>query len=296
MKPSAKRVLGNIAGLTTMIVFVALTMGIAGPAKEVVRVIGADSMAHTVTIYADEFGTDHQNCTVLVSGGASQSGWEKLVSGDTEIAMLSNRPSKSHLQEAKAKGIDVEEGIIGWGGIVLITHPSNPVTSLTSDQLTKLLTGQYSSWKDVGGPDKAVQIVTVGDEAREEEGRFIMEELAKGTLAPSARRVAYFRSIPPTVAQTEGALGLIRMRNLERLVEQGQAMKIKVIAVKRDDQSPAISPSRESVDEGTYPIARPFFIYTVPSKASKPALEFFRFCAERNPRVVQGASSKVTSK
>jgi phosphate transport system substrate-binding protein len=263
-----------------------LTFAAAFPvsAAELIRVVGSDSMAHTVTVYATEFATNHPDCSVLVSGGETGTGWERIVSGEAEIAMLSERPSKKQLDEAKAKGANIEEAVVGWGGIVFITHPSNPVESLTVDQVSKLLTGQYNNWKQVGGPEKPVQVITASEQVRAGTAHFILEEVAKGSLAPSARQVAYFRSVPPTVAETEGSLGLIRMRNLERLIEQNQEKRIKVISIKKDEQSPAIAPSRESIDEGFYPITRPYLLCVNPNGVSSCSMSFFKFCGARNPR------------
>lgn len=263
--------------------------------KAVVRVIGADSMAHAVTILANEFSANNPNCNILVSGGPSFSGWDKLVNGLADIAMMSAEPNKDQKAEAKAKGIEVQGVVIGWGGLVLITHPSNPVDSLSMDQVQRLLSGQTTNWKDVGGADKVVSIVSVSEGARAGTVKFITEGLVKGSMAPSARLLSYFRSVPPTVAETEGSLGIVRMRNLERLIEQGQDKRIKVLGVKKDDKSPAVTPSRESIDEGTYPINRPFYLY-MSSKAGKCAMDFFKFCEARNPRPQSGSSHKTALK
>lgn len=267
----------------TLSLFAALPAIAQKPAEGVVRVIGADSMAHTVTIYANEFSAIKPNCNILVSGGPSRGGWEKLVNGVAEIAMMSSLPSKSQQDEAKTKGLNVTEAVIAWGGIVIITHPSNPVDSLTVDQVRLLLSGRVNNWKDVGGPDRAVTVVSVADGVRSGSARFLAQDFVKGSIAPGARLLAYFRSVPPTVAETEGSIGVIRMRNLERLIEQGQDKRIKVMGIKKDERSPAVTPSRESIDEGTYPITRPYFL-CITSKADKDSMDFFKFCEARNPR------------
>jgi phosphate transport system substrate-binding protein len=276
--------MGKMSIITAAIITLTFSAALLVGAGEPVRVIGSDSMAHTITLYATEFASSNPGCNVLVSGGQTGLGWDKMIIGEAEIAMMSEPPSKAQLDQSKAKGLTIDETVVGWGGIVLITHPSNPVDSLTLDQLSKLLTGQCSNWKDVGGPEKPVQVVTASTQARAEDMNFIVERIAKGSLAPSARQLSYFRSVPPTVAETEGSLGVIRMRNLERLIEQNQDKRIKVIAVKKDERSPAIAPSRESIDEGLYPITRPFFLAANQNSISACARSFFNYCDARNPR------------
>lgn len=253
--------------------------------KVAVRVRGSESMTHNVTVYAQEFSPSHPDCNVVVSGGTSDSGLPNLLDGTTEIAMVSTRPEQTILADAKAKGLELKSAVIGWGGLVAITHPSNPVETLTVDQFRKLLTGEFTSWKQVGGPDKPVTVVTFGEGTRIGTFKFVTEEVLEGgSFAPSAKVLPYIRLVPPTVAETEGAIGILRIRNLERLVEQGVDKKIKVLGIKKDDRSPGMVPSRETVDEGTYPLTRPYLLYIAANKASKCTVDFFKFCEARNPR------------
>ena len=97
-----------------------------GP-KEAVRVRGSDSMAQLVTTYATEFQDNHPNCNIVVSGGPTGTGFETLLSGENDIAMMSERPTQKDLNHAESQGIHLQEVVIGWGGIVVITHPDNPV-------------------------------------------------------------------------------------------------------------------------------------------------------------------------
>ncbi len=286
--------LGLVATLSVLAM--SYTVWAADSPKELVRVRGSESMAHMMTVYASEFGPGNPNCNIVVSGGAVGPGVESLVNGDTEIAMMSERMSQGDLNDAKAKGLNLQEAVVGWGAIVIITHPSNPVESLTVDQLAKLLRGEFTRWNQVGGPDKAVTVVAMDEKIRGGTYRFVTDTLLKGNFAPGARLVNYFRSVPPTVSETEGAIGLIRLRNLERLVEQGVDQKIKVIAMKKDEGAPAVAPSRESVEEGTYPITRPYFLYISGKTANKCTLAFFKFCESRNPRPRDAGDPSGSSK
>jgi phosphate transport system substrate-binding protein len=253
--------------------------------KEAVRVRGSESMCHNVTVYAVEFSPNRGECNVVVSGGVSDSGIPNLLDGTAEIAMVSARPDPAVFAEAKAKGIELKEAVIGWGGIVAVTHPSNPVESLTVEQLRKILSGEFTSWKQVGGPDKPIQVISFAEGTRSGTFKYVTDEILKGAgFAPATKVLPYIRLVPPAVAENESAIGLLRIRNLERLVEQGMDKKIKVPGIKKDDRSPAIVPSRETVDEGLYPLTRPYLLYIAANKASKCALDFFKFCEARNPR------------
>ena len=283
MERTFKGIVGLLATVCALIA--AQTAYAQEKAKEVVRTRGTESMTHIITEYAAEFNAGNQTCNIVVSGGASKIGIETLLSGENEIAMMSERVTQDELNQAKAKGLDLQEVVVGFGAIVVLVHPSNSMSSLTLDQLHKLLTGEYTSWNQVGGPDKAVMVVGVDEKIRGATYRFITQTVLKGgAFAPGARLVRYFRSVPPTVWENEGAIGIVRMRNLERALEQGMGKQIKTMAIRKDEKSPAIAPSRESVDEGTYPITRAYYLYVVGNKSNKCTKDFFKFCAARNPR------------
>jgi phosphate transport system substrate-binding protein len=49
---------------------------------------------------------------------------------------------------------------VAYDCIVPVVHPSNPVQDLSLDQLKAIYTGQVRNWKDVGGPDKDIVVVS----------------------------------------------------------------------------------------------------------------------------------------
>ncbi|MCY1074055.1 substrate-binding domain-containing protein [Archangium sp. miwbw1] len=51
--------------------------------------------------------------------------------------------------------------IIGYAALAVYVHPDNPVPNLSRNQLKAFFTGEVKNWKDVGGPDAPVELVTV---------------------------------------------------------------------------------------------------------------------------------------
>jgi phosphate transport system substrate-binding protein len=252
--------------------------------KEIVRVRGSESMTSLINGYANEFSASHPNCNLVISGGDFHVGLEGIIAGNTEVAMLSARPPESVFAGAKAAGLTIEEAVVGWGGIVIITNASNSIQSLTIDQAHKLLAGEYKNWSEVGGPDQPVVVVAINETVRAGTYKYLTEEFLHSSFASGARMVSYFRAIPPAVAELPGSIGLIRMRNLERLQEQGQEKTVKEVPIKADENSAAVMPTRTTIEQGTYPITRPYLLYVATNKANKCTIDFFRFCEARNPR------------
>ncbi len=132
--------------------------------------------------------------------------------------------------------------------IAVVTNQSNPVKSLTMDQIRKLFSGQYTNWNDVGGPDMEVRVLTW------EQSAVTLENLLKTPLAPTATRARYVSLMIPLVDRTAGAIGFLPTQNLEQADFLLRHDAIRKIAVKRDDLSPAVAPSRMTLADGTYPM------------------------------------------
>jgi phosphate transport system substrate-binding protein len=250
--------------------------------KEIITVRGSESTAWMVDSYAKEFMKNNPNVNIVVSGGAGI-GMDGLLNHECQTAMSSRRLETQEKEDATKKGIDLQEKLIGWGGIVIVVHPSNPVNELTVDQARKLLSGQYNNWSQVGGPDKPIAVLTIGEE-RPGTLYYVQHEFLHGPLAPNAIAKRFFSAVVSGVSESDAATSFVRVRNIFQLKEKGQESKIKVIAIKKDDQSPAVLPSRETVDKGTYPITRPYFLYIDTKSAGKLTKDFVEFCGSKNPR------------
>jgi phosphate transport system substrate-binding protein len=253
----------------------------AQESNESVRVRGSESMAQMVDFRSAEFMAMRPLANVVVSGG-SEIGLRALLNRECEIAMSSRKMRQEELLEAERKGISVHEQIVGWGGIVILLHPSNPINELTVDQVRKIFSGQAKNWREVGGPDDAISVLTV-DENRPGTIEYFTTEFLKAPIAPEAAAKKHFRSLIAAAAEQPNAAGYARIRNLVQLKEKGLEAKVKIVAIKKDDQAPAILPSRESVDNGTYPIVRPYYLY-MDAKTGQSAKAFFDFCVSKCPR------------
>jgi len=59
--------------------------------------------------------------------------------------------SQEEFDKAKAGGVDLKRTIVGYDGIAVIVHPSNPISELTRDQLSDIFTGKIVNWQELGG-------------------------------------------------------------------------------------------------------------------------------------------------
>ncbi|HMK36185.1 MAG TPA: PstS family phosphate ABC transporter substrate-binding protein [Desulfomonilaceae bacterium] len=250
--------------------------------KESVRVRGSESMARLADGFAQDFMKDHPQSSVIVSGGMD-AGFQALFNKECEVAMASRKIKAEEKEEAVKKGLDLEEKIVGWGGIVILAHPSNPLNELTVDQVRKIFTGETSNWSQVGGPNEAIAVLAVG-ENRPGTIEFFTEQVLKAPIAQGAVSKKHFRSIIAAASEQPNATGYARVRNMEDLKEKGLESKVKALAIKKTENSPAVMPTRETVNNGSYPITRPYYMYMDRKTAGQATKSYFDFCGNKLPK------------
>ena len=201
------------------------------------------------------------------------SGFRALLSREAEIAVVTRLASAEEEKEALEKGIKLTQRLIGHTGVALITHPRNPVNELTVEQIRKIFSGEYTNWKDVGGPDAPIKTIT----------RTVPES---GAAAFFQEHVLDNRPYGPNTLMAESWESIINFCNLTDDLPIGLAPSLqslkgaKVLAIKKDEKSPAVKPSAESLMDRSYPIILPFRFYW-DSRTLDPRLKLFvKHCAD----------------
>lgn len=166
----------------------------------------------------------------------------------------------------------------------MIVHPANPVGQLTVEQLSGIFTGTVTNWKDVGGNDQPILVLS-----RERNSGthvyFLEQVVRKGNdkgpeeYGPRTLMLPSSQAIVEEVAQSTGAIGYVGMGYVTE--------RQKRIAVGTSAAGPFIQPSLETALDKTYPIARPLLMYVV--KPRNPmVLAFLEFVlSDRGQEIVQ---------
>lgn len=149
---------------------------------------------------------------------------------------------------------------IGQDGIAIVTHPDNPVTNLTTEQLRRIYQGRIVNWQDVGGLDIPITVVSreEGSGTRAEFERLVMGErrtVQSAEIAPSSAAVIISAGREP------GSIGYVSMSYLDASV---RAVKIN-----------NIDPTLENVYMNTYPLRATLFI----AGLNEPQNEYRAFIA-----------------
>jgi phosphate binding protein len=209
--------------------------------------------------------------------------WESLGSSTAFVGLFdgsadlgaSSRPVKpAELDQARAEGIELREYVIGYDGMAVIVHPSNPVAELTVDQLSQIFTGTLASWAPLGGPDHAIDLLSRPSYS----GTHVFfkdvvlrrgKSGARDEFAARTEFVEETSKIVARVAQDPDAISYVGLGFV-----QGRPVRVVPIAAAAGER--AIAPLAESVRNGSYPIYRPLYLYArgEPQGAARDFLSF----------------------
>jgi phosphate transport system substrate-binding protein len=228
-------------------------------------------MAHLAASWAEAFMEANPQSDVSFTGGGSGTGIAALLNGTTDICAASRAIEQKEKELAKQKGIEPVEFVVARDGIAIIVNPANPVTSLTLEQIRNIYTGAFKSWKEVGGPDEP--IIVLSRESSSGTYVFFQEHvLRKQDYRQDARLMPATSAIVQSVSDDKWSIGYVGLGYAAEAAE-----KVKTLPVQADAKAPRVVPSQETVKSGEYSIARPLYLYTAgaPQGAAK---EFIDFC------------------
>ena len=231
----------------------------AAQTKVIIEVTGADSMWGRVRSLALLYMKDHPQVDIAVSGNSLvDEGMKALIAGEADVAMASRKITAQESEAAKVKGLQLDEHVVGYGGIVIITDQQNPVNELSIDQVRKIFTGEIVNWKDINGKDQAITVFKSG-EKNPGTLLFVENDILGGVpIAKSAVTLPDFPAIIKKVAETTGSIACVRMRD----PFPGPEARTKSLKIRKDEHSLPVSASRATIADGTYPLRRPYYLYT----------------------------------
>lgn len=247
---------GITLALTGLLALMLFTSGCGRKAgeKTYITVKGSDTMVNLNGAWAEAFMKVNPGIEVSVTGGGSGTGIAAMLNGTTEICAASRDMKQKEKDMAAEKGITPVEFDVALDGIAVMVNNDNPVSELTFDQLRKIFNGTYRSWKEVGGPNQP--IIVLSRESNSGTYVFFQEHvLQKDNYSAEARLMPATAAIAQSCAQDRWAIGYGGV---------GYALNspVKIINVKKTGKAEAIFPSPENITSGRYPIARPLHFYT----------------------------------
>ena len=233
---------------------------------------GSTSMEKVIGALGEAFMEANSGVNFTYNPTGSGSGITAVSEGRCDIG-LSSRALKDS---------EVESGLVGtvlaYDGIAVIVNPANTVEDLDIETIAKIYTGEITNWSEVGGAD--AEIVLVGREAGSGT-RSGFEELTETVDKCKYRQeLTSTGDVITAVAQNPDAIGYA---SLASIMDSVKALKVA-----------GVTPSEETVKDGTYLIQRPFVLVTKEGVELSPVAQaFFDYATKGQANDIITASGVV---
>ena len=233
---------------------------------------GSTSMEKVIGALGEAFMEANSGVNFTYNPTGSGSGITAVSEGRCDIG-LSSRALKDS---------EVASGLVGtvlaYDGIAVIVNPANTVEDLDIEAIAKIYTGEITNWSAVGGAD--AEIVLVGREAGSGT-RSGFEELTETVDKCKYRQeLTSTGDVITAVAQNPDAIGYASLASVKDSVK---ALKVA-----------GVTPTEETVKDGTYLIQRPFVLVTKEGVALSPVAQaFFDYATKGQANDIITASGVV---
>lgn len=238
--------MGKKRGLVLAVTLVlALSTGLAWAGELVIK--GSTTVLPIAQEVTEKFMELNPDVKVSLSGGGSGNGIKALIDGTTDIADASRFMKDKEVKQAMEKGTYPVPFRIAYDCIIPVVHPSNTITDLTMDQLKQIYMGKVTNWKEIGGPDKKIVVISRDTSSGTYEvwEKKVME---KERVYPGAQLLASNGAVVTAVAKNPNAVGYIGIGYLQK--------DVKALTVN------GVKGTKETTLNGKFPISRPLFMFT----------------------------------
>lgn len=241
-----------ISGVTALLVVLGLFSGCTGSkngtvdentaqteVSGTVSTDGSTSMEKVIGYLSEAYSEENPNVKVTYNPTGSGAGIQAVSEGRCDIGLSSRdlKDDEAETLEAKVVAID---------GIAMVVNPENAVEDLTIDQIAKLYKGEITNWSEVGGADAPV--VLIGREAASGTRDGFESITDTKDACAYSQELTSTGDVIQTVASNPNAIGYASLAAVKDTVK---ALKVE-----------GVSPTTETIQDGSYKIQRDFNLVT----------------------------------
>src|SRR5688572_19881583 len=257
----------------------------AATQAQTVKVDGSSTVFPVTEAVAEDFQKAKKGMRVTVGISGTGGGFKKFCRGETDISNASRPILKAEMEECRKLGITYLEMPVAYDALTVVINPKNNfIKSITVAELKKIwepaAQGKVTHWNQVnaGWPNQPIKLFGAGSDS----GTFDYFTEAITGKAKSSRG-------DYTASEDDNVLVQGVQRDVNALGYFGYAYyvenrdKLKAVPIVEKEGKPAVSPSMESVLNGSYqPLARPIFIYVNTKSLQRPEVKEFVEYFNRN--------------
>lgn len=211
------------------------------------QIEGSTTVGPIADAFAEVFSKKYPDVSITVKKTGSGDGAAALIDGRCDIATMSRFMKLKEFKKAVDRGVMPVAHVVAMDGVCVIVHPSNPISALSSRQVREIYKGMITNWKQLGGPDMKIVVISRDSSSGTYE-TFHKLVMKKQKMTSSVEYVSSNPQAYARVKTTPGAIGYVGLGFVDKNVK---ALKID-----------GVLPTRETIATGKYPISRPLFMFT----------------------------------
>jgi phosphate transport system substrate-binding protein len=264
----------------------------SGPAVTgTITVSGSSTVEPISTGVAELLKETSPDFNYTIEGPGTGDGFKRFCKGETDISDASRKIKDEEAATCTAAGIEYVELQIAYDGITVMTSPENTAIECLSFPDLYALVGPesqgFAKWSDAQAlgtelgtkltyPDASLDISGPGEESGTYDSfvEIVLDKLAdpRGKIDPATKhtttRADYTASandntIIENIAASPSSLGWVGFAFAEE-----NSDKVKELGVSKEAGGDCITPSAETIADGSYPISRSLYIYVNKAKAA----------------------------
>ena len=242
-----------------------------------IRVEGSDTMVNLAQAWAEKYRQKNPEVMVQVQGGGSGVGIASLIDGVCDMANASRemQPKEKESVKANHAGKEAVEHVIGYDALAVYVHKNNPLDTISIEELGDIYGegGTITDWSQLGVPKDSPCAGKIALVSRQNSsGTYLyFQEVVLGKTREyrlDAVKMNGSKDVVGHVANTPTAIGYSGMGYT--------TAGVKMLKVSAKKGEAGVAPTLENAQNGTYPITRPLYIYTIgePTGVEKQYLDW----------------------
>ncbi|MCS6904900.1 MAG: phosphate ABC transporter substrate-binding protein [Bacteroidia bacterium] len=248
-----------------LVIFLIIVLG-CQPQSRYIKIKGSETVLPISLKLAEEFGKVPRLPGISVTAGGSGVGIAALLEKNADIAMSSREIKFEEKLKFKDRKVAYCEKIIGYDALAIVTHPSNPVDSISLRQLKLIFQDSIQYWSEVGGHKQ--KIVAFNRESSSGTYEFFKNVVLKKQKFGKLETVGANGELVEKIAANPRSIGYVGIAYLNP--------KVKTLKVYERAGEPAAAPTIENTMKGIYPLVRPLYFYYLCEREKElaPVLDF----------------------
>lgn len=277
-----KSITANLANALLLVCACALALvagcgSNSGARDGTIRITGSDTMVNLAQAWAEAYQGEKPDVSCQVRGGGTGVGIAALIGGKVDIAPASRKMSEEEMKQAEEKtGKRPKEFIVGSDALAIYVHRNSPLDAISIEELKQVYGegGKIEKWQELGVENPACpsgEIIRVS--RQNNSGTYVYFRDAvlgkEGQYKQGTTALSGSSDVVDLVSNTPCAIGYSGMGYFD-------AAKVKMLKVSKKKGEAAVPPTLATALDGSYPIARPLYIYTLgePSGATAEFIDW----------------------